>query len=709
MAGRRRDQFASEAVLFPHGFLRICAATPRVEVANPFANLEHLCDTLTRAEADIVLLPELCLTGYTCGDLFLTDSLLTAAKEALKQFVSRTRGQHALVVIGLPLVVKDVLMNVAVVVRNGRILGIVPKSYLPTYHEFYESRHFQAAGATDPHHVEIGHQAVPFGTDLLFDWGPAVIGIEICEDLWGPVPPSSLASLAGANVLLNLSSSNETIGKADWRRNLVRVQSGRCLAAYAYASSGAGESTSDLVFGGHSMIAENGRLLGESRRIGDGLVPGYVEAAGVTCDVDLQHLARERRAVGTFADAKAKNQSEYRSISVNGDSHGPLSVTAASVEQAVLSRSDNLDGDLKSQNACDDELAPRNELLRFIDPHPFVPSNVKELDARCSEILAIQVAGLAKRLKRLPQNTTLSIGVSGGLDSTLALIVAVQACDAIGWTRERILALVMPGFGTTEHTRVSAERLVAELGVRLDCVDIRSQCLEAFRAIGHCPFGIELSSSIKMDALQDRLTQLPDDAADLVFENVQARIRTMLLMTRGFVLGTGDMSEQALGWSTYNADHMSMYNVNTSVPKTLVRFLVRHFASRHDGSSLADVLHRIADTPISPELLPPTESGEIRQSTESAVGPYELHDFFLYHFIRHGFSKKKILFLASKAQFDGEYSADFIADTIDVFFKRFFSNQFKRNCVPDGPKIGTVSLSPRGDWRMPSDADSDCF
>lgn len=671
--------------MLPHGFFRICAASPPVEIANPAANLKHICDRLDRADADIVLFPELSLTGYTCGDLFLTDSLIDAAQEALLQLAEYTAEVEPIVVVGLPLLVSDSLMNVAAVVSGGTIHGCVPKSYLPTYHEFYEARHFRRASNSDPKSIQINKLEVPFGTDLIFEAGSTLIGVEICEDLWGPIPPSGHAALAGANVLLNLSASNETIGKADWRRDLVRVQSGRCIAAYAYASSGPGESTSDLVFGGHAMIAENGRLLGESRRIGDGKVPEYVEATEVICDVDLQQIARDRRVVGTFADARDRHAAEFRCVVI------PISAAQG------------------SGSGITSENSRQGQLFRWIDPQPFVPSNDTELDARCSEILAIQVAGLAKRLSRLPDHTVLSIGVSGGLDSTLALIVAVQACDAVGWSRDRILAMVMPGFGTTNHTQTSAEALLSELGVKMDCVDIRSQCIETFRSMGHQPFGLALEEGLDIEQFQVELTRLPDDASDLVFENVQARMRTMLLMTRGFVIGTGDMSEQALGWSTYNADHMSMYNVNTSVPKSLVRFLVKHYAARYPDTSLASVLNRIAETPISPELLPPTETGEIRQSTELTVGPYELHDFFLYHLIRHGFSREKILYLAQHAEFEGDYSDETISQTIDLFFRRFFTNQFKRNCVPDGPKVGSVSLSPRGDWRMPSDADSDAF
>ncbi len=662
--------------MFPHGFLRIRAASPQTAIANPTANVKAILGLLEETDAHVLLLPELALTGYTCGDLFLTDSLLQSAEVALLEIRDATKDSGNVLVIGTPLRVADSLMNVAAVISSGRIQGFVPKSYLPTYHEFYESRHFRAASETDPSTVEMGGEIVPFGCDLLFNWGQATFGIEICEDLWGPIPPSSHAALAGANVLLNLSASNETIGKADWRKDLVRSQSGRCIAAYAYASAGSGESTSDVVFGGHLLIAENGSLIGESRRIGDGQSPMFVEATDLTCDIDLDRLSRDRRAIGTFDDARQPWHTEFRRVDIAPQQKRQMNLVS---------------------------------LYREIDPHPFVPKSKDELDRRCSEILGIQVAGLVKRVSRLDDSVTLSIGVSGGLDSTLALLVAVDACDAMGRSRDQIRAIMMPGFGTTSETFRNGEKLISELGVSRECIDIRSQCVETFRSMGHQPFGIPLGEATDLDELQQTLKQLPDDAADLVFENVQARLRTMLLMTRGFVLGTGDMSEQALGWSTYNADHMSMYNVNTSVPKSLVRFLVRHVAVSRVNPSLSDVLIRISETPISPELLPPTVDGKIRQSTESSVGPYELHDFFLFHFIRHGFTREKILFLASQAKFDTDYSEDFIAATLDRFFARFFQNQFKRNCVPDGPKVGSVSLSPRGDWRMPSDADSDVF
>ncbi len=663
--------------LFAHGIFRITAAAPALSIANPAANAAASLRVIENSDADLILLPELGLTGYTCGDLFATDSLVRGAREALLKLAVKTRDRNAMIVVGLPLVVADSLMNCAAVLAGGHVCGVVPKSFLPNYREFYEARHFRAASTSDPPAILLAGVKVPFGTDLLFRWQDAVVGIEICEDLWTPVPPSAHQAMAGANILLNLSASNETIGKAAWRRDLVRSQSGRCIAAYAYSSSGPGESTSDLVFGGHCVIAENGHILDESRRVGDGLEPAQVGETSVTCDVDLQRLAHDRRVVGSFDDARTAKHLEFR-------------VVDASLTEAPR------------QGA-------RNELRRYVDAHPFVPSEEVELEARCSEILSIQTAGLVKRLSRLPQATTLSIGVSGGLDSTLALLIAARACDAAGRPRQDICGMTMPGFGTTKQTRAQADQLLEAFGVHGECVDIRQLCLDTFRSLGHAPLGIKIDEETTVESLQQELLRLPDDASDLTFENVQARTRTLLLMSRGFVLGTGDMSEQALGWSTYNADHMSMYNVNTSIPKTLVRFLVRYAADHLFEGKLSDLLHRIADTPISPELLPPTEEGTIRQSTESTIGPYELHDFFLFHFVRHGFGRDKILYLASQAEFSKKYSGDEMEATLDTFLKRFFHNQFKRNCVPDGPKVGTVSLSPRGDWRMPSDADADCF
>ena len=664
--------------MFPHGIFRITAASPPVSVANPIANAAETIRCIRSTDADLVLFPELGLTGYTCGDLFATDSLLDAAIASLLRVVQETADRPSINVVGLPMKVDSSLMNVAAVFAEGRLLGIVPKSFLPTYREFYECRHFRAAHPTDPPYVVVGGEEVLFGTDVVFKHGDAIIGVEICEDLWTPIPPTSKAALAGANVLLNLSASNEVVGKASWRRDLVVSQSGRCIAAYAYASSGPGESTSDLVFGGHCLIAENGTLLGQSRRVGDGLEPAHVSETSITCDVDLQRLAHDRQVIGTFADGTAQLDRAFRVA----DCQLPTGATRGKT---------------------------RDRLLRTVDAHPFVPDESTELDQRCAEIFAIQTAGLTKRLSRLPDHLPLSIGVSGGLDSTLALLVAIRACDALDRPRSAIRGITMPGFGTTEHTKSNADELIEGTEITRECIDIRELCLDTFRSLGHTPLGIAIDDKTTAESLQAELLMLPDDAADLTFENVQARVRTMLLMSRGFVIGTGDMSEQALGWSTYNADHMSMYNVNTSIPKTLVRFLVRYSADHYFDGKLTELLHRIADTPISPELLPPAADGSIRQDTESSIGAYELHDFFLYHFVRNGFSRNKILYLAGQTKFTSKYSKSTIAKTFDTFINRFFANQFKRNCVPDGPKVGSVSLSPRGDWRMPSDADSEVF
>jgi NAD+ synthase (glutamine-hydrolysing) len=424
------------------------------------------------------------------------------------------------------------------------------------------------------------------------------------------------------------------------------------------------------------LIAENGGILGQSRRVGDGHQPGHVDQTQITCDIDLERLHHDRRVIGSFDDGRQLSHSAFRSVEIPPTA-GPRK--------------------------------PRPTLARRVDAHPFVPDASDELDARCAEIFAIQTAGLVKRFSRLSRDSTFTIGISGGLDSTLALLVAVRACDAAGRPRSNVLGITMPGFGTTEHTKTNADELIDAIGVSGECIDIRQLCLDAFRSIGHQPLGIPIDDKTTVEAFQNKLLRVPGDASDLTFENVQARIRTMLLMSRGFVLGTGDMSEQALGWCTYNADHMSMYNVNTSIPKTLVRFLVRYAADHYFQGKTTALLHRIAETPISPELMPPAKDGSIRQSTEAAIGAYELHDFFLYHFVRNGFTKNKILYLAKHAEFSQAYSAQTLAKTLDTFFVRFFANQFKRNCVPDGPKVGSVSLSPRGDWRMPSDAESECF
>ncbi|KAA1257885.1 Glutamine-dependent NAD(+) synthetase [Rubripirellula obstinata] len=674
-------------ILNDHNLFRVAAVSPTISVANPSANAKSSIRAIDSVDADLIVLPELGLTGYTCGDLFATDALMTSTLLALGELVSHSESHDKTIVAGLPLRVCGSLMNTAAVIFNGKVRAVVPKTFLPTYREFYEGRHFAAASNADPSEIKLLNEIVPFGTDLIVQRGDAKIAVEICEDFWTPIPPSSHAALAGANVLVNLSSSNETIGKAGWRRDLVRSQSGRCIAAYVYCSSGPSESTSDLVFGGHCLIAENGAVLGESRRVGDGETPSI--AAGMTNestsaetsvarDIDLGRLIHDRQVVGSFDDGRHASPS-FRTIDLGGFGN---------------------DGQGRE---------PRGDLLRRIDAHPFVPDESTELELRCAEIFDIQTAGLCKRLSRLGPTTKLSIGVSGGLDSTLALLVAIRACDSIGKDRKDIVGITMPGFGTTSMTKSSAETLIETTGITRELIDIRQLCLDTFLSLNHSPLGIPVSDSTDVESLQAQLQKLPDDAKDLTFENVQARVRTMLLMNRGFVLGTGDMSEQALGWSTYNADHMSMYNVNTSIPKTLVRFLVRYAADHYFDGELRSVLHDIANTTISPELLPPREDGTIRQSTEESIGAYELHDFFLFHFVRNGFSRNKILYLASHAKFDQDYSPKHIAETLDIFVKRFFFSQYKRNCVPDGPKVGSVSLSPRGDWRMPSDANAGDF
>lgn len=664
-------------------FLRITSASTTTNVANPKANceaIERALDSLV--DSDVVLFGELCLSGYTCGELFLQQTLLDACLSELRQLTHSVGEQ--LVVVGLPLEVDGRLYNVAAVLCGGRLLGLVPKTHLPNYSEFYEARWFHSGANVQGRVLQLdGLGDVPFGTDLLFACGNAVVGIEICEDLWVPIPPSSYQAIAGANVLLNLSASNETVGKANYRQQLVNMQSGRCVAAYAYASAGPTESTTDLVFGGHCLISENGSMLTQSQRVGTGLClkpesasQGWVTAA--TADVDLGRLRRERRTVQTM-----HHVSQFQSSKPDSSSSGS-SFRRVSFELPIT------DGRLR----------------RTVDAHPFVPSSPSELHQRCSDVFEIQCAALAKRVSRLPTSLPWVIGVSGGLDSTLALLVAVKMCDSLGWDRQRIVGMTMPGYGTTRQTKSNAEALMRLLGIRSETIDIRESCFRVFESLNHRPFGIDLAS-LEPGSLQKQLEQLPESHRhDLVFENVQARMRTLLLMNKGFVLGTGDMSEMALGWCTYNADHMSMYNVNASVPKTLVRFLVRYVAEHLVSKDIRDILVDIVRTPISPELLPLSSDQTAQQSTEATIGPYELHDFFLYHFVRGGASPEKILLLADQATFDRPYTRDEIAESLRIFYTRFFAAQFKRSCVPDGPKVGTVSLSPRGDWRMPSDADA---
>jgi NAD+ synthase (glutamine-hydrolysing) len=651
-----------------HGFVRLTCASTATTVASPDANAEQIVRVLTQvADSDIVLFPELCITAYTCGDLFGQSALLERAVQTTLQIADAARDVPQLIAVGLPVAVNNSLYNCAAILFAGAVVGVVPKQFIPNYKEFYESRWFSGANGSEPAEIDFGGSLVPFGIDLLFRSGRVVVGVEICEDLWMPIPPSSFQAVAGANILLNLSASNETIGKNRYRTDLVVGQSGRCIAAYAYSSAGPTESTTDLVFGGHCLIAENALLLQQSPRVGDGN-PIRRDSYFISADVDIERLQNDRRTVTSFDDCVRHLPTRYR--------HIPIS--------------------LREQ---------MSGLRRNVNGRPFIPKEDAELQDRCAEIFAIQHSALAKRIEQLPVPQPLNIGVSGGLDSTLALLVAVKTCDLLSLPRTYIHGLTMPGFGTTEKTRTNALDLMRQLRITHETIDIRELCLEAFRAIGHMPFGIGCSE-MNADELQERLVKLAaTNRHDLVFENVQARIRTFLLMSKGFVIGTGDMSEQALGWSTYNGDHMSMYNPNCSIPKTLVKFLVRYVALNEFEGEVRDTLLSIVGTTISPELLPLSAEGEILQSTEKMLGAYELHDFFLFHVVRNGFGPEKILFLAEHAQFAEQHSEEECRQALQTFYRRFFRNQFKRSCVPDGPKVGSVSLSPRGDWRMPSDAE----
>lgn len=651
-----------------HGFLRAAAATPDLVVADPAANARHTIALLEQAErqgVNLVVFPEMGLTGYTCGDLFHTSTLPRAADAALAAVAAYTASQfRGIAVVGLPVPLDGQLFNAAAVVHRGRVLGVVPKAYLPTYKEFYDARYYSPAANAVSTDVTLAGQTVPFGTDLLFachDYPDFVLGVEVCEDLWVPVPPSTFQALAGATVLANLSASNEAIGKAGYRRQLIGCQSGRCLAAYIYAAAGVGESTTDVVFGGHNVIAENGSILAESPRFRPG---NHLLVA----DLDLDHIRHDRIQTNTFNDSRRDHAKPFRRV--------PFAL----------------------------DPAPREpELVRHVDAAPFVPQDPATRDDRCDEIFHTQVAGLAKRLGHANVQKV-AIGVSGGLDSTLALLVACKTFDALGRPRDGIRALTMPGFGTTPRTLTNARALMAALGVSVREADIRGMCLEQMRALGHAPFGLPLAGET-VETLTEKLRHLPPDRrSDLVFENVQARVRTSLLMNAGFVIGTGDLSELALGWCTYNADHMSMYNPNVSIPKTLVKFLVGWAADHEFDGATRGTLHDIVGTEISPELLPVAADGAAVQATEATVGPYELVDFFLYHLLRWGAEPAKVLFLARHAQFSRDYTPAEVRGWLTVFLRRFFANQFKRSCLPDGPKVGSVSLSPRGDWRMPSDA-----
>ena len=632
-----------------YGFVKLAAAVPNVRVADCLYNKKQILKQINIAYeegAQVIALPELCITGYTCGDLFFQTTLLESAKKALEEIAWETQTMEALIVLGMPLMIEDDLYNCAIVLLKGKVLGIVPKSYIPNYNEFYEKRWFALGIDLKPTEITLLGQSVPVGTDLLFECGELKVGVEICEDVWTPIPPSSLLALAGANVIVNLSASNEIIAKRTYRRGLISQQSARTLCAYLYVSAGAEESTTDLVFSGHSLIVENGTIKKENKKIID---TDYV----LVEDIDLERLQKDRIKAKSYGDSRKVFMPQVRYIK-------------------------------------EEPLSYRGVFKGKIPRKPFVPHRLETRDQRCEDIFMLQVAGLKKRLTHTNSKRAI-IGISGGLDSTLALLVTVQAFDDLGWERSGVVGVTMPGFGTTDRTYENALQLMRELGITIREIPIAAACRQHFRDIGH-----------------------DENVHDITYENTQARERTKILMNianqgGGMVIGTGDLSELALGWCTYNGDHMSMYAVNTSIPKTLVRGLVSTI-SKGQSEKVKHTLLDILDTPVSPELLPTGKNGEMLQKTEDTVGPYELHDFFLYYLLRYGFSPSKIYFLAKVAfgvkeeESDELYSHEIILKWLKVFYHRFFTQQFKRSCLPDGPKIGSICLSPRGDWRMPSDA-----
>ena len=622
-----------------NGFIKVSCATPDIKVADCDYNTDGIIDIIKESEkngVNLITFPELCITGYTCGDLFLQERLIKSAFESILRIKNETENLDIISIVGAPIRCNGKLYNCAVVIKDGEILGIVPKTHIPNYSEFYEKRHFESA-PDENMLVAIENNEYLFGKKILFtdtQIDSFSFAVEICEDLWTPQPPSISHVIAGATVLINLSASDENIGKDKYRRNLVSAQSGSLICAYLYASAGEGESTTDLIFSGHNLICENGAILAESK---------LFENSIITSEIDVHKLEYERRRMTTFP---ANNRAGY--------------------EQVLFS--------IKQDET---------ELTRFVDPYPFVPSSDIERAERCEAILKMQSLGLKKRIEHSYAKTVV-LGISGGLDSSLALLVAVNAMDMLKRPRTDVVAVTMPCFGTTKRTKTNAEVLCDKLGVTLRTIDIAEAVNVHFKDISHDP-----------------------DNHNVVYENSQARERTQILMdvanqTNGLVVGTGDLSELALGWATYNGDHMSMYGVNASVPKTLIRHIIKYFADTVKQDVLKTALYDILETPVSPELLPPKD-GVISQVTEDIVGPYELHDFFLYYVVRFGFTPQKIYRLAVYA-FNEKYDKEIMLKWLKVFYKRFFAQQFKRSCLPDSPKVGTVTLSPRGDWRMPSDA-----
>lgn len=628
-----------------NGFITVAAAIPQVKVADCIFNTQQIESMIAQAEGkgvEIIVFPELCITGYTCQDLFLQHTLLEQTETAVMMLLDFTRKLDVITIVGLPVIVGDLLLNCAAVIQKGDLLALIPKTYLPNYSEFYEKRWF--ASSQDLHPTEIRFAGtritVTREPQLIRTCDGAILGIEICEDVWAPAPPSNRLALAGADLIFNLSSSDELIGKHAYLKSVLAQQSARTITGYIYSSSGFGESTQDVVYGGNALIYENGKLIASAERFS-------MKPQLIISQIDIERLRTERRTNSTYVNAQRGNVASIL------DAHS---------------------------------ITPRDfVMLREIDPHPFIPKS-KDMKASCDEVLNIQVSGLAKRMLHTSSKNVV-IGISGGLDSTLALLVCVKTFDKLGLSRKGIIGVTMPGFGTTDRTYHNAIALMESLGVTIKEINIAKSVMQHFEDIGHDP-----------------------KVHDVTYENAQARERTQILMDLtnkigGFVVGTGDLSELALGWATYNGDHMSMYGVNASVPKTLIQYLVRYVAEEMEGDDKkgAEVLLDVLDTPISPELTPADEKGNIKQKTEDLVGPYELHDFFLYYFLRFGFSPRKIFLLAQHA-FEGKYDDETIKKWLTTFIRRFFSQQFKRSCLPDGPKVGSVSLSPRGDWRMPSDA-----
>lgn len=623
-----------------HGFFRVAAAIPQVKVADVGFNIDSIAELARRASdagARVVVFPEMCVTGYTCGDLFHNAALLDDAASGIERLCRATAQLPCVIIVGAPRRSRGALFNCAYVISQGRVEHIVPKTFIPDYNEFYERRWFRPASDWDEAEYPVGR---------ILDVNGVKIGIEICEDLWAPIPPSSKLALSGAHVIFNLSASDDLIGKYAYLRKLVEQQSARCIAGYVYAAAGFGESSTDLVFDGKAFIAENGTILASGQR-------WSMEPQLIIGDIDIEAIDRDRMHINTFADCAA------------GASSSP--------DVKVIAR------------ANDFPPADGSDLMRRVNPTPFVPATDERIAERCREITNIQIAGLAKRLAAT-RTRNLVVGISGGLDSTLALLIAAATFDKLNLDRKGIIGITMPGFGTTGRTYNNALTMMRTLAVTIREIPIADAVNLHFRDIGHDPA-----------------------VTDVTYENSQARERTQILMdvanqAGGMVLGTGDLSELALGWATYNGDHMSMYGVNAGVPKTLVKYLVKHFAESSENPEERAALLDVIDTPISPELTPATAQGEIKQKTEDLVGPYELHDFFLYYTLRYGFTPAKIFYLARKAF--PERPAEEIKHWLTTFFRRFFSQQFKRSCLPDGPKVGSVCLSPRGDWRMPSDASS---